>query len=111
MIFGFGALVCYGLFNARNLILGPRIEIYNPSPESEIFGGKVLVQGRAQNITFLSLNDRPISIDPDGHFKETLLLPPGSNIIRLYGKDRFKQEMIREVRVYLKEENLKNLTE
>lgn len=111
MIVGFGALVCYGLFNARNLILGPQIEIYTPAPNAEIVGSAVLVQGRAQNITFLSLNDRPISIDPDGHFKETLLLPPGSNIIRLYGRDRFKQETVEEIEIYFRRENLQEVTE
>ncbi len=111
IILGFVLLIGYGVFNARNLIIGPRVTILYPVAESETTENFVVVQGIAKNVVFVSVNDRPIFIDTEGNFKEKLLLNPGSNIIRLYGRDRFKQEVVEEIRVYFKQENLQEITE
>lgn len=110
MIIGIFLLVGYGFFNARDLIMGPNIVLYSPFNESATRKNVALVQGRAKNIVFLSLNDRPISIDTEGYFKDKLLLAPGTNIIRLYGRDRFKQEEVEELRVYYEENNSEEIT-
>ncbi len=111
IIVGFALLIGYGLFNARNLLIGPEISIFSPSAGKEVSENFILVQGRAKNVVFLSLNDRPIFIDTEGNFKEKLLLNPGSNIIRLYGRDRFKQDTVEEIKVYFKQDNLQEITE
>ena len=96
-------IVVYGMFNARNIIIGPEIEIISPNPESETTENLVIIRGVAKNVTFLSLNNRAIFMDQEGNFKEKLLLSPGFNIIRLYGRDRFKQETTEEFKIYYKE--------
>ncbi len=93
-------IVGYGFWNARNIIMGPRVVIYSPQQTSQTSENVTLIQGIAKNVTFLSLNNRPIFIDPEGNFKEKLLLSPGFNTIRLYGRDRFKQEVTKEIKVY-----------
>jgi len=96
-------VVGYGLFNARNIIIGPQITILAPQTNSETSESLATVEGIAKNVVLVTLNDRAIFIDQEGRFRERLLLAPGFNIIRLYGKDRFKQETTKEIKVYYKE--------
>lgn len=102
-------LVVYGFFNARNLIMGPAIELFSPVQDIETKENSLLVKGVAKNVTFISLNEKPISIDKEGLFEEKLLLSPGSNIIQLKARDRFKKEITRTVRVYYKESGTDNI--
>lgn len=96
-------LVSYGIFNARNLIIGPTIEIFSPAKDMETRENVLTVSGRAQNIAFISLNEKPISINTDGLFQEKLLLSPGSNIIEIKARDRFKKEVQKTIIVYYKQ--------
>lgn len=98
-------LIGYGVFNGRNLILGPTIEITYPKDNMETTEKLIAIRGKANNVVFLSLNNRPIFIDTENNFEEKLLLYPGFNIISIYGKDRFKNEVIKEFRLYYKENN------
>lgn len=90
----------YGLFNARNLILGPTLEIFSPTKDLETSANPIDIKGRVQNATFVSLNEKPISVDTEGIFEEKLLLSPGFNTIQIKAKDRFKNEVVKNVRVY-----------
>lgn len=96
-------LVSYGLFNARNIIMGPSLEIFSPAKDMETGENVITVNGKARNITFISLNERPISINTEGFFEEKLLLSPGSNIIELKARDRFKNETKKVVKIYYKQ--------
>ena len=93
-------LVSYGLFNARSLILGPSVEIFTPARDTETESNILVVKGRAKNITFISLNEKPIFVDTEGLFEDKLLLSPGSNIIEVKAKDRFQNEVVKTVHVY-----------
>ncbi|NLE07287.1 MAG: hypothetical protein GX627_01595 [Parcubacteria group bacterium] len=97
-------LVSYGLFNARDLLIGPTIEIFSPTKHTIETDSNVLtISGKTKNIAFISLNEKPISIDTEGVFQEKLLLSPGSNTIEIKGKDRFKQETKKVVKIYYKQ--------
>jgi hypothetical protein len=87
------------LFQARFLILGPRISIDTPKPESTVDAGVLVTSGVARNITHLSLNDRQIYTDTEGRFEEKLIAQKGINIIKLKALDRFGRESERFVRV------------
>lgn len=93
-------IICYGIFNARNLILGPSIEIWTPTAEAKTEEAVIVVKGQAKNIAAISLNERPISVDPDGIFQEKLFLSPGFNTIEVKATDRFKKERVESIRVY-----------
>jgi hypothetical protein len=96
-------LVGYGFFNSRSLIFGPSIEIFEPvSLESEVAENTLLIKGRVKNMTYLSLNGRPIFVNPEGLFEEKLLLSPGFNTIEIRARDRFKTEKVKTIRVYYK---------
>lgn len=96
-------LVAYGIFNARNLILGPSIEVLSPATNSETTESILIVKGLVKNTSFLSLNQKQIFANPDGVFEEKLLLSPGSNIIEIRATDRFKKETKKVINVYYKQ--------
>ncbi len=95
-------LVSYGVFNARNLIIGPTIEIFAPTSE-ETEENVLIIKGRAKNISLLSLNEKPIFVDRQGLFEEKLLLSPGSNTIEIRARDRFKKEILKIIKIYYKQ--------
>ena len=96
-------LVSYGIFNARNLIMGPTIEIFSPAKNMETEENVIDIKGRAKNVTFISLNEKPIFVDEEGLFEEKLLLSPGSNIIQIKARDRFKKEIVKTINIYYKQ--------
>ncbi|MEK7669355.1 MAG: hypothetical protein AAB350_02075 [Patescibacteria group bacterium] len=96
-------LISYGIFNARNLIIGPTIEIFSPADNLETSENILTIKGKATNISFLSLNERPIFVNTEGLFEEKLLLSPGSNIIEIKAKDRFKKEILKTLKIYYKQ--------
>lgn len=101
IVFSIALLIFYGLFNARSIILGPSIDVYTPKTNSETTENTLIIKGKAKNATLISLNQRPISIDKNGLFEEKLLLSPGSNIIEIKVRDRFKNEVSKTLKVYL----------
>lgn len=103
IIFSVLLLVSYGIFNARNLIIGPTIEIFSPAENTETTENVITVKGKAQNVSFISLNEKPIFVDKEGKFSEKLLLSPGSNIIEIKAKDRFKKEILKTIKIYYKQ--------
>ncbi len=85
----FVILALYVIFQARSLIIGPRLAFVSPRENDTLAGPVIEVTGTAKNVSFISLNDHQIFIDDSGTFKERLLPSPGLVILRLVGKDRF----------------------
>lgn len=94
-------VVGYVIFQARFLIVGPRITLTElPSDVSN--QRQVTLSGSAFNITRLWLNDRPIYTDPDGNFKEAFVLENGYTIATLRAEDRYgRTTTVTESFVYL----------
>jgi hypothetical protein len=49
----------------------------------------VQVSGQAKNARNLSIDGRPVLIDRDGYFQESLILAPGYNIMTFKASDKF----------------------
>jgi hypothetical protein len=79
----------YGFFQARNLIVGPEINITSPKNGENLLNPLVTVAGSAVNISRISLDDRQIFVDKHGNFSEKLLVPSGYTIIKLAAQDKF----------------------
>lgn len=81
----------YIVFQARYLIIGPRVVLSDEHPllsnERQIF-----ISGTAFNISHLWLNDRQIYTDVEGNFKEALVLENGYTIATLRAEDRYGRE-------------------
>ncbi|MDB5266866.1 MAG: seg [Parcubacteria group bacterium] len=97
--FLFVLLVAYTLFQARFLILGPHLRVDTPIDGATTPTPVVRITGNAQNIAYISLNDRPIFIDAKGNFSEKLIAAPGLDIITLRARDRFGRSTEKEIRV------------
>ena len=93
----------YSIFQAWKLISGPIIDVYSPQNGATYSQALIEIEGRARNIAYLNLNDRPIFTDKDGYFKEKLLLLPGYNIIKLDAEDKFKKSTEKRLEIILKE--------
>ena len=92
-------LLSYGLFEGRRIIEGPTLTIDTPKDGSATSSTAILVAGEAQNISFLSVNDKQQFTDEHGHFEELLSLPPGFTIVTVAAKDRFGRTTSRSVSI------------
>ncbi len=103
IILGSIIIIGYALFESYDFIKGPNIMIFEPSNGSSISTSTVLVRGQATRIKDLYINNKPILIDREGNFDETILLAPGYNISLLSAQDRFKRTIEYKLElVYLK---------
>jgi hypothetical protein len=95
----FGLIGLYALFQARFVILGPSISVYTPSNGASLPSPVVTVSGKATNIAYISLNDRPIFVDQDGHWSEKLIAPEGLSIMTVRAQDRFGRSTEKQIEV------------
>jgi hypothetical protein len=93
----------YSLFQAQKLLSGPIIDIYSPKSGATYTESLIEIEGRARNISYLNLNDRPIFTDKNGYFKEKFLLSPGYNVIKLDARDKFKTHTEKKLELILKD--------
>ncbi len=84
-------VIGYALFASHSFISGPEIIISEPISGSTISTSSVMVKGMALRIQDITLNGRPILIDKEGNFNETLLLHPGYNTSLFSAKDKFNR--------------------
>ncbi len=79
----------YAYLQSREYLRGPILIIEEPTNGAMSTTSLLAVRGSARNVSFLTLNGRPIFTDELGRFKESLLLPEGYSIMTLEAKDRF----------------------
>ena len=79
----------YGLFEARRIIEGPTIAILTPVDGSATSTSALSITGRAENISFLTINDKTAYTDEAGNFAVTVSPPPGLAVVTVAAKDRF----------------------
>ena len=81
----FVILIGYGIFEAQGILYGPVISV--PSGSLTASDQFTVIKGRAERITELRLNGKPVNVTENGEFEEPYLLAPGSNRIILEAKD------------------------
>lgn len=82
-------IVGYGAWRAKDLALGPRLEVLSPATGTLSGDALIEIRGTAKNISYLTLNGDKIFTDEAGNWKEEVLLSYGYNIMTLEAKDRF----------------------
>ncbi len=91
-----GIVLCFYVYHqAKTYLKGPQLVITSPSSGTSTDKALVNIQGKAQNISFLSMNGEQIFVDEQGIFNEKLLLVPGYNIIEVKATDRFGRTISR----------------
>lgn len=81
----FLAFFGYALFELRGIFVGPQINIYDT--ETLVRDPYVVISGRAERITVLTLNGATIPVTETGEFKEPILLSPGYNVVDIEAVD------------------------
>lgn len=79
----------YGLFEARRLLQGPDIQVLSPRPGSATSSVVVTIEGTAENISFLTINDAVAYTDESGKFVYRYAPPAGYTEILVAATDRF----------------------
>lgn len=97
----FVLLIAYASYEARALILGPRITIIYPRDGEAVQNPLVVMEGEAKNVAWISLNDRQIFTDEDGHWSEKLIVSSGLSIMTVSARDRFGRKTQKSVRIVL----------
>lgn len=98
-------IASYSLFQARNLIRGPVVNIESPKNGEATEKPLVEIKGQAKNISYITLNDRQIFVDKEGIFNQKLLLFNGYNIVKISAKDKFGRETNKIIELIYKETN------
>ena len=98
----------YAYHQSRNIFTGPVITITSPENFGTVYGGEFMLKGSVKQVNFLSLNNRQIYTDTNGHFEEKLIAPLGYNIMEIKGKDGFGNEKIVTLEYFVKTKTLKN---
>ena len=81
-------MLVYVTFQARHVLIGPEISL-SAEPAVHTNDRQVYLHGSTNNISRLWLNDRPIYTDPQGNFKEALILETGYTVATLRAEDRY----------------------
>lgn len=88
-------ILAYGTYQARFVLVGPRIHIVSPE-DGDVFSDPLIrAEGKASNVARLFINGRQVFTDEAGNFSDTLLLGEGHNIIELRAEDRFGRTQIK----------------
>ncbi|MEX2515252.1 MAG: hypothetical protein WD335_03950 [Candidatus Paceibacterota bacterium] len=94
-------IVGYGMYQAEDFRTGPVIQITSPQDGYQADEPMLSLVGKAERVSYLSLNGRQIYTDTNGYFDEELLLTDGYNIITVAGRDAFDRHTEEHVRVIL----------
>ena len=97
-------LLVYARYETKDIFRGPMISITSPEDGGRVTNEVIRITGTAKNISYLSLNGKPIYTDTAGEFSEQLLVPEGYTILELKAADRFNREAVEHIRIIRNEE-------
>lgn len=89
----------YGAFRAYPLIAGPSITIYNPLEGDYVASSTFEVSGIVKRANVITLQGKPITIDTEGHFRETLVAQLPYTILVLVATDAYGESVSKTIRV------------
>lgn len=81
------SVITYLIFQFRLLAGGPDLNVSSPS-ENAIVGAQISVQGTTHPQATLTINSKPVTLDAQGKFTETISLSPGEHTIIIEATDR-----------------------
>jgi hypothetical protein len=85
--------VGYVLFNSRIFIAGPQLTVISPVDGISVNEKKIVLEGNTFNTSFISVNDRAISVDEQGNFSVPILLQDGYNQVVIKAHDKFDRQV------------------
>lgn len=94
-------LASYSIYQARAVLVGPRVWITSPRDGESVNTPLITIEGRAKNISWIQLNDRQIYTDEKGNWSEKLIVSPGLSIMSIKARDRFGRETEKRIQIVL----------
>lgn len=91
--------VTYGLFRAYPLVAGPSVTIFNPADGDYVASSTFEVSGQVKRANVITLQGRPITIDTEGYFSETLVAHAPYTILVVVAKDAYGETVEKTIRV------------
>lgn len=91
--------VLYGAFRAYPLVAGPSITVYSPADNEYVASSTFEVSGQVLRANVITLQGRPITIDTEGHFTETLVSQAPYTILVLVAQDTYGNSVSKTIRV------------
>jgi hypothetical protein len=89
IVIGIAIVAGYSYFALEGYVRGPRIELTDPTNGASTTTARITITGRAVHVNTLTINGATTSPDLAGNFRESLLLAPGYNIMKVAAEDRY----------------------
>ena len=89
----------YGIFRAYPLLAGPKITIYAPHDGDVVASSTFQISGQVLRSKEITLQGKPITIDTEGHFTETLVPYSPYTILVLVATDSYGATVTKTLRV------------
>ncbi len=92
----------YTYYQTKSFSLGPILEITEPQDGALLNTNSVTIKGYTENISFITINGRPVFVDEKGYLNEKILLSLGYNMIRITAKDKYQREIEKKLELVYK---------
>ncbi|MFO0702353.1 MAG: helix-turn-helix domain-containing protein [Candidatus Andersenbacteria bacterium] len=93
-LIGLGVLTValYLILSVANLTRAPQLSLEEPTSDRVVTDSSLVVVGQTTSGATLSINDQPVHVSEDGHFRETLNLQQGLNEVVLAARNKLGRE-------------------
>jgi hypothetical protein len=89
----------YGLFRAYPLLMGPSIKVISPLEGDVVASTTFQVSGEVKRANSITLQGRPITVDVDGRFVETLVTYYPYTILVLTATDGYGKTITKTIKI------------
>jgi hypothetical protein len=89
----------YGGFRAYSLLAGPSITVYSPADGDTVASSTFEISGQVARAKEITVQGRPITIDTEGRFIETLVAQAPYTILVLVATDKYGSTVSKTLRV------------
>lgn len=89
----------YGGFRAYPLIAGPSITLYGIQDGDYVASTTFEVSGQVKRASIITLQGKPITIDTEGRFSETLVAQHPYTILVVEAKDAYGESVVKTIKV------------
>ena len=96
------AVAGYFVYEARDLIFAPALEIFEPADFSEISSGRLHIAGRTNPYLKVWISGREAQADEKGFFEDSIPVWPGYNEIGIKVTDKFGNETSKVLKIVVK---------
>lgn len=95
-------IVLFILFQYKDAIFSPQLNVYQPKDKSEISSSEVEVRGSTDANSVVYVDNNLVSVDNDGNFRKVIAVFPGKSMITIKSVNRFGRESIDQRHILVK---------